>query len=225
MSSGNAMSVVFGGGGKRLLLGAGAGAGAAGAGAAGAALGAVVVWQTPQLQCGQTHSTVQPRTQCSLVAGHTISLWTVRTLQWQSQLSLPGSHAGALPLAHGAQLSQLSQRSQRRVTPGMHRSLQVQQYLWDVSVLVVQVGWQMGSIRQPQRGQQWQQLSQPQLQPALQPASGQQAASGPQASAPKAKFCPINELALNAASPIIPRRYRFTFYVSCLMRWIIRPSG
>ena len=81
MSPGNgARSVVFGGGGSRLVLGAGAGAGAAGPGAAGAALGTEVPPQPPQLpqplQFGQTHSTVQPRTQCSFVTGQTMSLWT-----------------------------------------------------------------------------------------------------------------------------------------------------
>jgi hypothetical protein len=144
MSSGTAMPVVFGAGGSRLLLGAGAGAGAGpvGPGAAGATLGAAVAPQPlPQLlHCGQTHSTVQPRTQCSFVSGQTISLWIVRTRQRQSQPSsqplLHGSqalHAAAHPPGHpppqAPQFSQHSPRSPMRVTPGMQMSLQVQQYL------------------------------------------------------------------------------------------------
>jgi hypothetical protein len=103
-------------------------------------LGAAVAPQPPQLpHCGQTHSTVQPLTQCSFFTGQTISLWTVRTRQRQSQPSwqplLLGSqalHSAAHPPGHpppqAPQLSQHSLRSPMRVTPGMQRSLQVQQY-------------------------------------------------------------------------------------------------
>jgi len=147
MSSGKgAKLVVFGGGGKRLLRGAGAGAGAAGPGAAGVALGTEVAPQPPPqlLHCGQTHSTVQPRTQCSFVTGQTISLWTVRTRQRQSQPSWqPGSqpvlqgpqaaHPVAPPPAqappHSLAFSQPPHRSPMRVTPGMQMSLHLQQYL------------------------------------------------------------------------------------------------
>ena len=74
MSLGSARPVVFGGGGNRLVFGAGA----AGAGVAGVTLGSGVVPQPPQLplQFGQTHCTVQVRTDVSFVTGWTISLWT-----------------------------------------------------------------------------------------------------------------------------------------------------
>ena len=89
-------------------------------------------WGRPRLPCNRL-------TQCSFVAGQTISLCTVRTRQrsqpsWQpgSQPLLQGSqalHAAADPPPLALQGSQPSQRSQIRVTPGMQMSLHLQQYL------------------------------------------------------------------------------------------------
>jgi hypothetical protein len=94
-----------------------------------------------------------------LVCGHTISLWTQCSRQWQlppsQQPSLQGSQAVVHPPLQAPELSQhpplLAQ--QMGVTPGMQISLHLQQYLCTVSFFVSHVGWQQASSRQPQRGQ------------------------------------------------------------------------
>jgi len=72
-SSRGAASVVFGGGGSRLALGAGVGGAPGAIGVAAAGAGAVVA---QLLQVGQTHNTVHCLTGVSLVTGWIMSLCT-----------------------------------------------------------------------------------------------------------------------------------------------------
>jgi hypothetical protein len=235
MSSGEgARSVVFGGGGNRLVLGAGVGA--AGPGVAGAMLGAAVVPQAPQLlQFGQTHCTVHSRTGVSLVTGKTVSLWISRTRQRQSLQSWqPGSQAPH-PLADPLQFSQPWPRSQRRVTPGMQMSLHLQQYLCSEVFFVAQVIWQTGTSLQPQRGQHsqpWQPefshvahwaAAQPISQPAgPRPASGYPAAS-PAPAAVGAS--PSKAMPPSKASPMVGNKYFVMIIVSLFKALEVKPSG
>jgi hypothetical protein len=205
--------VVFGAGGKRFAGGAGA-AGAGAGVAAGVALGTVPASQPPQLlQCGQTHSTVQPRTQTCFGTGQTINLWISRTRQWQSQESwqplLQGSQAlHDLHPPDSQQLSQPLPLSQRRLTPGMQSSLQQQLNLMTVEVFVVHVGWHTGTSLQPQCGQHWQ-ASQPPLQP-----QAWQAGSHPAAQHSPAPACAAKATPQSKASPIVGNTYFVMIIVS-----------